>query len=144
MLKSRVRVPPLTDQCLQGSLGAALSDGANVNSMSDSVRAYINLKVRSHGIVAKFLVNHSADPPEFTRPIEVIANVATQETRPGYAGTQIIDGTWMRLEKHIPEQLSKANTEENRVMWEERIRFSQWLYMLGASDNSLLPSGFAV
>ena len=69
--QDEARVPPLTDQCLQECLGAALTDGANVNAMTDSALAYRNLKVGPHGIVAKFLVNHSADPPEFTRPIEV-------------------------------------------------------------------------
>ena len=133
--RDEARVPPLTDQCLQECLEAALSEEANVNAMTDSALAYQALKIGPHGIVAKFLVNHSADPPEFTRPIEVIANVATQETRPGYAGTQNIDGTWKHLEKHIPEQLSKARTEETRVMCAERIRFGQWMYMLGPSDK---------
>lgn len=65
----------------------------------------------------------------------MVANVVTKTMRPGFAGTQNIDGTWKHLEKHIPEQLSKAHTHETRAMWEERIRFSQWMYMLGSSDK---------
>jgi hypothetical protein len=57
------------------------------------------------------------------------------ETRCGSAGTQLLDGTWKRLEDHIPDNFTCPRTAEGIARWTEYIRFAQWMQMVGSSDR---------
>ena len=91
------RVPPLTSACLDKCLGEAFTEDTLAILMSDSALAYQHLKVGVHGIRGKYLVDHSND--EYKRDVmDIVSNVETLEQRCGTAGTQLLDGTWKRLE----------------------------------------------
>ena len=64
---------------------------------ADTVLAYQNLVEGTHGIVWKYIVNHSAVSPEFTRPVDIPVRVDAPETRPGTASTNLADSPWKAL-----------------------------------------------
>ena len=129
------RVPPLMKVCFENSLEDAFSQDACVVWLSDSVVVCPELKVGTFGVLDKHLVKHSAVPIEFTRSVDILANIDTMETRAGTASTNLVDSIWKHFEEHIPPRLSFPRTMEQIERFTEHIRFSQWMYMTGKSDK---------
>ena len=91
------RVPPLRKDFWQPVAQEIFSDDANMIQMSDSARAY--QEVWPRGVVEMWKVNHSEN--EFTRPEQVLADVATGDRRHGIIGTQFLDSEWGRIHRAL-------------------------------------------
>jgi hypothetical protein len=65
----------------------------------------------------------------------ILSNVDTGQTRCGIAGTQLIDSTWRWLEAFIPSQLTAPRTAAQLEMWNEHIRFAQWMRLTSGGDR---------
>ena len=98
---AEARVPPLRTEFLLQCLDEAFDENSCAVLMSDSASAYVNLKGGERSIVEEHHVNHSATPRENTRSVEVLADVQSQQKRPGTAGTQMVDGCWRKMDIHI-------------------------------------------
>ena len=76
---------------------------------------------------------HLVSRPEFSRPVEVIGDVATKETRPSKAGTHTLDGAWGKCKAGLPRN-SGARTERQFERLELQVRAMQWRRMTSGLD----------
>ena len=99
--------------------------------MTDSAPCFVG--VEHCGIVDKHHVNHSAG--EFIRSVEVIADAASLERRPGMAGTQMIDREWGWLKSEVTMQGVDVSSESGRRHLATNIRAAQFKRMCGTHDR---------
>ena len=110
---------------------------ANLLSMSDGAMCYrcrcdrCKLWFEEH-----FAVHHSRKPKgEFSRPLpEVLADVITQEKRPGMAGTMTLDKEWGLLKAPLPRNTA-ARTEADRARCDMLVRAQQFRRMHSTTDK---------
>lgn len=85
------------------------------------------------GILEHYTVNHSEK--EWTRPLpSVLANAETGERKHGMAGTTLLDSTWKRLKKGVPDGLA-VRTRAQRALKLSYIRAAQWKLMVASEQR---------
>ena len=72
---------------------------------------------------------------EFSRSIEVIADVQTGRKRAGMAGTQYIDRRWRSIQEEIPTGGISCQTASGRERMSLYIRSGQWKTFYGTEDK---------
>ena len=90
-----------------------------------SIKASKHTEVIEHG----FKVSR----PEFSRPVEIIADVGTGVKRQSMAGTQTLDSEWRRLKECLPRG-SSGRTQASRQRPEIKVRAMQWRRMTRGFD----------
>jgi hypothetical protein len=80
-------------------------------------------------------VNHSHKPhPELSRPVTVRADLNSDATRAGRAGTQTIDHDWGLLKDKLPKS-SSAKSPDALARLNRDLRAAQWLRMCSTNDR---------
>ena len=131
------RVPPLSLECWRRISLELFKESSNVILMTDSAAAYG--AIVPQGVVEHHTVNHSQK--EFSRSVEVLADVTDQTRRPGMAGTMSIDRAWKSLKERLPQGGLSCKTDRGRQRTAVYIRAAQWKRLHSTADRWPLFAG---
>jgi hypothetical protein len=74
-------------------------------------------------------------PKEYSRSVEVVADVVTKRLRPSMAGTLMVDRAWRTLKDRLPKGGLSAQTANGRHKFTLHLRAAQWKRMHSTADR---------
>ena len=118
------RVPPLKHYIWRLIGNTLFDDDTLAIGCSDGATAYSQVL---RGIIERYAVNHSIQ--EWTRPVQALFNVDTQERRGTLASSNFIDSDWRKIKKQVPDGISVSTLGgvKTKMMY---VRCAQWRMMV--------------